>query len=261
MKCKNASILISVAVDGELNERDSAALQAHLHDCAECRRERNSLKALRGSLGVWGAEEPAVSLAGAFSERLRAEQKSREAKRRVFAFPRIAAWSFAPIAAAALIVGVYFAGMPPSSEVRHPQVVVSPPDTEKNQPAPNKVFSAPKVKPVPTEKIAVVPTRIAIRTASANIGRRGWVSQPRAARATRPIYERPEREINVSTSMASALVASARATPEAELAERVSKMKTMMASAMISTERAIMVPASDSPNNENTPSPDAAGSI
>jgi predicted anti-sigma-YlaC factor YlaD len=259
-RSKNASILISVALDEDLNERDSAALQAHLQDCAECRRERNSLKALRGSLGVWSTEEPAESLADAFSARLRAERESREARRRVFAFPRIPAWSFAPIAVAALVMAVYFANVLPNSGARHTEVAVNRPNIKERQPAPVKIFAIPKVKTASTEKVAVMPgTRV--RMASANIGRRSWVTKPSVMRNVRPIYERPAREINVSVSMASALVASARATPEAELAERVAKMKTMMASAMLNTERAIMIPASVSSENDDTPSADAAGSI
>jgi len=104
MKCKAARILISAAADGEISKIEEIALDAHLTECVECRRERSSVNTLRRRLTVWEAQEPAESLADSFAMRLRREHESRAARRGVFVFPRLPAFGLATATAAVVLV-------------------------------------------------------------------------------------------------------------------------------------------------------------
>lgn len=71
MNCKNAKILISADLDGELSERETVALDGHLMSCAACAREREKLSAVSAAMRVWEDREPSEWLAQSFAYKLR----------------------------------------------------------------------------------------------------------------------------------------------------------------------------------------------
>lgn len=89
MRCKNAKILISASMDGELSQREERVLQRHVHRCAECAREQAEVSNLRDVMSAWTDEEPSEWLAESFAYKLNDEMERRTARparrsRRVF---------------------------------------------------------------------------------------------------------------------------------------------------------------------------------
>ncbi|MBP6963919.1 MAG: zf-HC2 domain-containing protein [Armatimonadetes bacterium] len=73
MRCKNAKILISAALDGELSEREQRILEEHLARCADCAAERTSSANLRDVMAAWADDEPSDWLAQSFAYKLQDE--------------------------------------------------------------------------------------------------------------------------------------------------------------------------------------------
>lgn len=55
--CNNSELIIGL-VYGELEDAERAAVESHLHACAECRNEVAELRAARGHLAAWAPPEP-----------------------------------------------------------------------------------------------------------------------------------------------------------------------------------------------------------
>jgi hypothetical protein len=62
MQCSDVNVLISNAVDGELSADEQVRLDAHLSDCAACREELESFRAMQGDLGLLDAPELPASI-------------------------------------------------------------------------------------------------------------------------------------------------------------------------------------------------------
>ncbi|MBW2206153.1 MAG: zf-HC2 domain-containing protein [Deltaproteobacteria bacterium] len=70
MECSKVKELLSEYLDGMLDEEASARVQAHLSECADCRDEHASLKALVHELGAMEAVTPPVDFLARLHERM-----------------------------------------------------------------------------------------------------------------------------------------------------------------------------------------------
>ena len=216
MKCKKIGILISAAMDGEITEREALELEAHLAHCRECRRERDSLSAVRKTLAAWETPEPAESLANSFAARLRREQDARARGARVLIFPRLGSFGWASAAAVALLAAAYVGTLraPETPRpVKRPAVVVERPAGIKQE-----------VTPKPPERIDVAVT-------------------PEPARPThRRSAARVER-VRIAVAPAEDRISTLEA--ERKVTEKAERLRTLIAAADYAVERALISPTSD----------------
>ncbi|MDO8588697.1 MAG: zf-HC2 domain-containing protein [Armatimonadota bacterium] len=238
MKCSNAKILISAAADGELTERERLALDEHLAECVDCRRERSSVGALRRTLAVWEAEEPAESLANAFALRLKREQEQRTKGWRSLLLPRLPAFGLASAAAAAVLVLAYAAVQPryEGPAPRRPALVKSVPGPDAPQPPRMAAMPAPETPPV-----------AAVMAASS---KPAAVTAPRAPRKARPFRiagrRHPARAPAVialapaTVDAAKALAESARLEAVRRVTEKAARLRSLIAEADITIESALL---------------------
>ena len=63
MNCEEAQELLSAYVDGQLEERDRACVQAHLQDCPSCAEEQEGFSRVNELLDSWDLVEPPAGLA------------------------------------------------------------------------------------------------------------------------------------------------------------------------------------------------------
>lgn len=130
MKCNKAKILISAALDGEISQKETLALERHVSLCADCAREKVELAGLRVSMSSWADELPSEWLAQSFACKLADLTQEKHA---VEPKPR---WRFgvlgpaaAGLAMAALLIVMVFhnrASLPTPTEspARRPVIVV-----------------------------------------------------------------------------------------------------------------------------------------
>lgn len=105
MKCKNAKILISASMDGELSQREERRLREHVCRCAECAREQAQVSNLRDVMAVWADEDPSEWLAQNFACRLE-DEFARKPARRVYKQRRVLGTALAGFATALLAFGI-----------------------------------------------------------------------------------------------------------------------------------------------------------
>jgi hypothetical protein len=70
MECSTVKGLLSEYLDGMLDEKTSAAVQAHLSECSKCRKEHGSLEALLHELGDMASVRPPADFLVRLHERL-----------------------------------------------------------------------------------------------------------------------------------------------------------------------------------------------
>ena len=58
MNCENAFDLISMDIDGELSPEQAEQLQAHLRDCADCRRLAEAMRAIHSNVSALEVPAP-----------------------------------------------------------------------------------------------------------------------------------------------------------------------------------------------------------
>ncbi|MDO8682964.1 MAG: zf-HC2 domain-containing protein [Armatimonadota bacterium] len=263
MKCKNAKLIISAAIDGEIAERETTALNAHLAGCVECRSERASLNTLRRTLTVWEAQEPAESLADAFAARLRRERETRARGWRALIFPRVQAFGFASVAAAVIIVALFIGTAhykPQAPIVKDNKTNIVKNDAGQHEQADSQIAVVPApvreaaseqaVQPVVNQNKPFKPerTRIATRVAKAII-----YKSPRRRSTKAIVALAPE-----ATEAAEKLAKSAKLEAEKKITEKALRLKTLLAEANYSIDRAIISPASEV--SDEFMEPDAYGS-
>ena len=105
MRCKNARILISASMDGELNQREERRLRMHVRKCAECAREQAEVSNLRDVMAVWTDEEPSAWLAESFAYRLQ-DEMARKPRRRGRRQRKVFGTALAGMATALLAFGI-----------------------------------------------------------------------------------------------------------------------------------------------------------
>ena len=105
MKCKNAMILISASMDGELSQREERRLREHVCRCAECATEQAQVSNLRDVMAVWADEDPSDWLAQNFACRLE-DEMARKPARRVRVQKRVLGTALAGFATALLAFGI-----------------------------------------------------------------------------------------------------------------------------------------------------------
>ncbi len=144
MNCKNAKILISASVDGELSQREQRRLQEHVCRCAECATEQAQVSNLRDVMAVWADEEPSDWLAQNFACRLE-DEMARKPARRIRNRRRIFGTAVAGFATALLAFGF----------IMHSQFV---PQQPVPPPAGNAQPANPVEQPSGDDRIVVNPT-------------------------------------------------------------------------------------------------------
>jgi predicted anti-sigma-YlaC factor YlaD len=243
MNCKKARVFISAAADGELSERDVRVLDGHLAACAECRRERRAISALRGQLGAWRTEEPSETLADSFMRRLAHEQETQAKGWRARMLPALPSFGFAAAAAAVLILA-YFAGVAPR------QAPVAGPKTNIARSQPTHV--APRLAEVAK---VIVPEIAPVETPKATVQPRPVASHPRfrVAYLVRSLkrhfvpqrrMESPE-EVQIAMALptdAKEMSDSAKLEAVRRVTEKAARLQTLFAEANIKVEGAIIKP-------------------
>lgn len=78
MICREFSLLYSVQLDGHADEREQLALQRHLRECADCRRQAAELRSLRSELRTLETPQPKGNLTAQLQAALRVEARAHE---------------------------------------------------------------------------------------------------------------------------------------------------------------------------------------
>ena len=76
ISCENARTMLDEKLDGELGERESARLEAHLAECKACRREYEMLQKTHAYLGTFATQVPSELVTGVM-DRIAQEPKHR----------------------------------------------------------------------------------------------------------------------------------------------------------------------------------------
>lgn len=108
MRCRKTRSLLSLFLDGQLDERQTSKIKAHLDKCLACTKELNLLKTTWDLLGEWKKISPSPAFKANFWQKVFQQEPVVE-KRPVFVFPRLKLRlvpAFATIAAI-LIVGIF----------------------------------------------------------------------------------------------------------------------------------------------------------
>jgi len=199
MKCKNARILISALVDGELSQREERDLRRHLRKCSECAREHAEVSNLRDVMAVWTDEEPSDWLAQNFAYRLRDEMERKPA-RRARKPRRVFGTAVAGFATALLAFGVIM-----HSQLAPQDAVPTKPPTVTQQAEPSvppkKTDNAEPAKPdaARTERPVVADPRLAAPRADAGMARAPVKTSVRTKPPTRTVAP-PTRVRTVGTT-------------------------------------------------------------
>jgi hypothetical protein len=115
MRCKKAKVLLSVAMDGELSQRETLAVERHVGACLTCAREHAELSVLREAMAAWADEEPSPWLAMNFAHKLQGLGRAAPAREARPTWRRLAG------AAAGLAVAVIVAIVLLQSRVQPPE--------------------------------------------------------------------------------------------------------------------------------------------
>ncbi len=117
MRCEQIRGLLSPYIDNMTNKREKEAVEAHIVECVECRKELEELQAFCAALKK--LDSPVIP--GDFSQEL--HKRLLEEKSRVFAVknlkkPRKTGWIAAGVAGIALVTGIYASSLlPPLGKV------------------------------------------------------------------------------------------------------------------------------------------------
>jgi len=146
MRCKQARILISAALDGELLSREESALSRHMASCAACAREREELIAVCRVMETWKDEEPSALLAQRFSYqlcKLQTEVASPKVRRSGWLFGTAAASLVTAALAIVLVLHSHVVPSGPGDATSTPRATT----IRKEQPLVTKMPSTPVSKP------------------------------------------------------------------------------------------------------------------
>lgn len=198
MKCKQAKILISSAIDGEISDRERRSLESHLSACEACRAEQMQLRQLRQTMALWADEEPPVGLGETFAARLNSLDKEE-------GLPSRARWQWAFGTAAAGMAAVLLLGaflvtsrlqFRPLPETNKPTVVAtptSPPAEVAQRPkmSSQEAATVPSTSTTHMENQARSPNVPAVTSHGATSVSGGYKAVPRISRNIRTRY-RPQ---------------------------------------------------------------------
>ena len=118
MKCKDAKVLLSAAIDDELTQGEQLALEQHVSSCAGCAKEKSDFARLKDTMPLWADAEPSPWLAEKFAYKLAELQEAGSAcePRKRLRWGTLSA-ATAGLAAAVLAVGLLIHGnVPPVRE-------------------------------------------------------------------------------------------------------------------------------------------------
>ena len=142
MKCKEARILLSAGVDGELTQSEELALEQHVTSCAGCAKDKAEFAGLSGAMPLWADAEPSPWLAEKFAYKLAElrEAGTERAPGKRLRWGTLSA-ATAGVAAAVLVIGLLIHGnVPPApmqATIKSPTKVVQP----ATQPADNTLVA------------------------------------------------------------------------------------------------------------------------
>lgn len=134
MKCKEAKILLSAAIDGELSPNEELALGKHVTSCAGCAKDKAEFVRLSETMPLWAEEETSPWLAEKFSCKLAELQEAGSVRppQRRYRWGTLSA-ATAGLAAAVLAIGLLIhSSVPPANEspmqakVKPPTKIVQP---------------------------------------------------------------------------------------------------------------------------------------
>ena len=131
MKCKEAKILVSAAVDGELTPSEEVALEQHVLSCTGCAKDKIEFVRLSEAMPLWADEEPSPWLTEKFAYKLALLQESRTAclPQKRFRWGTLSA-ATAGLVAAVLAIGLLIHSnvpqAPMQAKIQPPTKVVQP---------------------------------------------------------------------------------------------------------------------------------------
>jgi len=130
MRCKKAKVLLSVAMDGELSQRETLAVERHVGACLTCAREHAELSVLREAMAAWADEEPSPWLAMNFAHKLQGLGRAAAGPRMRPAWRRLAGAAGLAVAAIVAIVLLQSRVQPPErGEIAKTPVIATQPET------------------------------------------------------------------------------------------------------------------------------------
>ena len=136
MKCKEAKILLSAGVDGELTPSEELALERHVTSCAGCAKDKVEFARLSGAMPLWADAEPSPWLAEKFAYKLAElqEYQTERAPGKRLRWVTLSA-ATAGLTAAVLVIGLLIhSNVPPAKEA--PMQATVKPQTKVVQPMP-----------------------------------------------------------------------------------------------------------------------------
>ena len=188
MKCKEAKILLSASIDGELTPSEELVLEHHVSSCAMCAKDKAEFMRVSEAMPLWADAEPSPWLAEKFACKLAELQGYRTERmpRKGFRWG-IASAATASFAAAVLVIGLLIHGNVPPVRQATPtaptiaQVGKTTPPPPPPKPEKDIVIGA---NPVTTPAPVVRATRHAGRS---------------VAHYTTPVrHAKPQPEVNVA---------------------------------------------------------------
>ncbi|MDD2509883.1 MAG: zf-HC2 domain-containing protein [Syntrophomonas sp.] len=106
MKCEQARELLSPYIDEMTSEKETEALEAHLAQCANCRKELDDYRCLCGTMQRMESPIPPEDFAAVVQKRLQ-ENKNKIFSARTIDRPKQTGWIAAVLAGVALAAGIY----------------------------------------------------------------------------------------------------------------------------------------------------------
>lgn len=133
MKCEQVSELLSAYIDGMTSDKETKALEAHLARCANCRRELDDYRLLRGIMREMETPLPPENFSSVVQKSLQ-ENKNKIFSATTIERPKKGGWVAAVLAGLALASGIYassylsvgdfFVGWQDKKEDRKPRVAI-----------------------------------------------------------------------------------------------------------------------------------------
>ena len=182
MKCKEAKILLSASIDGELTPSEELVLEQHVSSCAMCAKDKAEFMRVSEVMPLWADAEPSPWLAEKFACKLAELQGYRTERmpRKGFRWG-IASAATAGFAAAVLVIGLLIHSNVPQAPM---QAKVTPPTTKVIAPAPN-----PEPKTLVADNNTVTPP-VPVTTTPRHV-------KTPALHYTAPVH-RPQPETNIA---------------------------------------------------------------